>query len=522
MSKFGNKRISARGGGGGGGVAFGLSSRGQLPSDDAAVSAASLRSVLASMSDEELLRYKSAFQHADADSDGLLDVGEAMKALQSVGVPVTSGAMLDTLDEIEVAQEDSLRSSEWEQEQGRRRRRRRRDSLEHIETEQLTRSASLGRDDPQHDSHHDEADEHYSQQQQQQHNAASSSSSSGGGVLSHLRRGRRNLQADLLPELDRAGSHSSLRSPSIDISTFLNLLNRRDPQQQQQISAAFVGPMRNNNGGGGGGGSGNGGSGSGGGAVNAAYKPSPILAGGRGPSSRNPLASPPHLLLQQALQQSQQQQQQQQGWERQGYQASSTAADSSSSGGGAAQPPRSFAHVTSGATMGSSASTTTGSPRLFPSLRLRDRAPSEVRLHSFAGPLERSGSAGGGGIGGAGGGHPSSATGILGVVSGGSGGVMGTPLRSAMKPSSGAAASGVLDDDDDDEFNPESDLLAAFHTFDPSHSGSMSVPHLQAILTLMGDRWSNEEAQEMIEEVDARGEGRFNYRQLVHRLMARE
>jgi Ca2+-binding EF-hand superfamily protein len=517
MSKFGNKRIHARsgGGGGGGGVDFGLSSRGQLPSDDAAVSAASLRSVLASMSDEELLRYKSAFQHADADSDGLLDVGEAMKALQSVGVPVTSGAMLDTLDEIEVAQEDSLRSSEWEQEQGRRRRRRRRDSLEHIETEQLTRSASLGRDEPQHDPHHDDADEHYSQQQQQQHNAASSSSSSGGGVLSHLRRGRRNLQADLLPELDRAGSHSSLRSPSIDISTFLNLLNRRDPQQQQQISAAFVGPMRNNNGGGGG--NGNGGGGGGGGAVNAAYKPSPILAGGRGPSSRNPLASPPHLLLQQALQQSQQQQQ---GWERQGYQASSAAADSASGGGAAQQPPRSFAHVTSGAPMGSSASTITGSPRLFPSLRLRDRAPSEARLHSFAGPLERSGSAGG-----AGGAHPSSATGILGVVgggSGGSGGVMGTPLRSAMKPSSGAAASGVLDDDDDDEFNPESDLLAAFHTFDPSHSGSMSVPHLQAILTLMGDRWSNEEAQEMIEEVDARGEGRFNYRQLVHRLMARE
>jgi len=408
------------------------------------------------MSDEQLLRYKAAFSNADLDEDGLLDVPQAMKALQSCGVPVTSNAMLDTLDELEVAQEDSLRSSEWEMEQGRRRRRRRRNSLESIENEQIIRSSSLGR----------EAEEAASGAETDD---AKRPPYSAAAAAPQPRRGRRPLNnaGTFAPELDRASSHSSLRSPSIDISTFLSLLNRRS-RGDASPSRGYSGPSsrggnaaaHNNN--------------------RAHVLPSPTLARagsgpGVGPSSRNPLSSPPH-----------QSQPQQAAWERQGYQAASSAADAAS--GATTQTGRPFSNVGLGGVAA------TNSPRLFPSLRLRDPSSSEARLQSIVTPLS-------------------------------GGGIPPTTLRQpsiSIKPSPATAPPGVLDDDDDDEFNPEADLLAAFHTFDPSHSGSMSVPHLQAILTHMGEKWTPEEAAEMVEEVDQQGEGRFNYRQLVHRLMARE
>jgi hypothetical protein len=58
----------------------GLSSSGYV--DSPTMTAASLRSVLSQMSDDELRRYKIAFQNADVDEDGYLNLGQAMQALQ--------------------------------------------------------------------------------------------------------------------------------------------------------------------------------------------------------------------------------------------------------------------------------------------------------------------------------------------------------------------------------------------------------------------------------------------------------
>jgi Ca2+-binding EF-hand superfamily protein len=414
------------------GLASARSSRGFQPAADSAVAAASLRSVLASMSDEELLRYKAAFQNADQDEDGYLDVAQAMRAMQSCGVAVSGNAMLDSLDDLEVAQEGDMRSSEWELEQGRRRRRRRRNSLAELETEVYRET---GR-------------ERALSQEMEEHNGGIAEDAKQTHPLSA--RGRRSTGqgTTLVTELDKASSHSSLRSPSIDISTFLSLLNRRATEHHSPA------PFQRRLGGG-------------------QSQPTKSLSH---PSSRNPLSSPPVQPVQQQLQQ--QPQQQSESWQHNSYQSSDT--------GTVAPSPRPHGNVSSGFMLPQQ----TSSPRLFPSLRLRDHSASESRMQISSGLLDRTSS------------HSGNGSGTQG----------GTPKR--------AASGGVTDllDDEDDDFNPEADLLAAFYTFDPSHSGSMSVAHLAAILQHMGEKWSEEEVQELIEEVDPRGEGRINYRQLAHKV----
>lgn len=87
----------------------------------------------------------------------------------------------------------------------------------------------------------------------------------------------------------------------------------------------------------------------------------------------------------------------------------------------------------------------------------------------------------------------------------------------------GGAGGGAGDDlDDDFDFDPELDLLAAFHTFDPSKSGVMSTKNLIAIMMNMGEKWSEDDATEMAEEIDQKREGRFHYGNLVKQLAARE
>lgn len=175
--------------------------------------AASLRSVLAHMDQEELARYKAAFHSYDADEDGYLNLGQALEALQACGVQVSSGAILDTLDDIEVAQEDGLDATPWEMEQNRRRRRRRRNSLEQIESAETVPMAhgGHGTGKPAHkeDPSVEEARE--------------------ADRIARLadRDGPPSLTRSL--SLEDVPSNSSLKSPTIDISTFLNLARAPAP-----------------------------------------------------------------------------------------------------------------------------------------------------------------------------------------------------------------------------------------------------------------------------------------------------
>jgi len=399
------------------------------------VQAATLRSVLSRLSDEQLARYKRAFQNADVDEDGYLNLPQAMQALHSCGVRVTSGTMLDGLDELEVAQESSERMSAWEQEQARRRRRRRRNSLEGMEMELGSYKASLHKDEDA------DAQLHMAEEGRAGVSGGERDGNNGNGRRHILPVRVTSSHPPPIPELDRAGSSSSLKFPTIDISTFLNLLNRGP------VRAAALEAERK-----GGGGSWIGGQESMGVSGSSAHRQSS--------RAREAAAAAKHS----------------EAWKDAGYQSQSVAASNNNNNGGG----RPFAHVTTGSL---------SSPRLFPTMRLRDPAVSELRLTVPAAAT-----------------HPTTSS----IQAGGMGGV--------TKPQS----SPVPEEDEDDEFDPELDLLAAFQTFDPHHTGYMSTHHLQSIMQHLGEKWSEEEAEEMAEEIDPRREGRFNYHQLVHHLMSRE
>ena len=55
----------------------------------------------------------------------------------------------------------------------------------------------------------------------------------------------------------------------------------------------------------------------------------------------------------------------------------------------------------------------------------------------------------------------------------------------------------------------------AFRVFDASASGTMSASELRHILTNMGEKMSEEEADDMIVFADQAGKGEVNYRELM-------
>lgn len=174
-------------------------------------------------------------------------------------------------------------------------------------------------------------------------------------------------------------------------------------------------------------------------------------------------------------------------WEHAGYQVAASSAAGAASANG--QPGRPYSSVSSDSKHDRSVSSdshpgTQSPPRgRYPNLRLRDHAPSQPQLvHSSSGV------------------HAS-------ATSAGSRRNLGLPPL-------------VGDDlDDDFDFDPQEDLLAAFHTFDPTKSGVMSIKNLLAIMCNLGEKWSEEDALEMAEQVDVKREGRFNYHQLVKKLV---
>ncbi len=59
------------------------------------------------------------------------------------------------------------------------------------------------------------------------------------------------------------------------------------------------------------------------------------------------------------------------------------------------------------------------------------------------------------------------------------------------------------------------DMDEAFRVFDPSASGTMSASELRHILTNMGEKMTEEEADDMIAFADQAGKGEVNYRELL-------
>merc|ERR1711904_698278 len=58
--------------------------------------------------------------------------------------------------------------------------------------------------------------------------------------------------------------------------------------------------------------------------------------------------------------------------------------------------------------------------------------------------------------------------------------------------------------------NPEEEMLKAFAMYDDDETGKITFKNLKRVATELGERLSNEELQEMIDEADRDGDGEIN------------
>ncbi|KAF8821887.1 putative myosin regulatory light chain [Cardiosporidium cionae] len=66
----------------------------------------------------------------------------------------------------------------------------------------------------------------------------------------------------------------------------------------------------------------------------------------------------------------------------------------------------------------------------------------------------------------------------------------------------------------------EKTLLEAFIVFDPENSGKISADKFTEILTTRGEPFSQEEAREILQLVDAKSKEKFDYTDLVRKLIS--
>ena len=57
----------------------------------------------------------------------------------------------------------------------------------------------------------------------------------------------------------------------------------------------------------------------------------------------------------------------------------------------------------------------------------------------------------------------------------------------------------------------EEDLLSAFRVFDRDDSGKISKAELRHVMTNLGEKLTDEEAEEMMKEADIDGDGEIDY-----------
>ena len=71
------------------------------------------------------------------------------------------------------------------------------------------------------------------------------------------------------------------------------------------------------------------------------------------------------------------------------------------------------------------------------------------------------------------------------------------------------------------ETDPEEEIIAAFRVFDKEGNGTLSTKELRHVMTTIGDKLTDEEVDQMIEEADIDGDGTINYEEFVRMMMAK-
>jgi calmodulin len=67
----------------------------------------------------------------------------------------------------------------------------------------------------------------------------------------------------------------------------------------------------------------------------------------------------------------------------------------------------------------------------------------------------------------------------------------------------------------------EEDLVEAFKMFDKDNNGFISAAELRHVMTTLGEKLTEEEADEMIREADMNGDGQINYQEFVKVMMTK-
>ena len=63
--------------------------------------------------------------------------------------------------------------------------------------------------------------------------------------------------------------------------------------------------------------------------------------------------------------------------------------------------------------------------------------------------------------------------------------------------------------------NPEEEMRDAFRVFDKDGNGFISAAELKIVMTKLGEKLTDEEAEEMIRGADVDGDGQINYEEFV-------
>lgn len=67
----------------------------------------------------------------------------------------------------------------------------------------------------------------------------------------------------------------------------------------------------------------------------------------------------------------------------------------------------------------------------------------------------------------------------------------------------------------------EEDLIEAFKMFDKDNNGFISAAELRHVMTTLGEKLTEEEADEMIKEADMNNDGQINYQEFVKVMMTK-
>ncbi|XP_078182254.1 calmodulin-6-like [Carex rostrata] len=67
----------------------------------------------------------------------------------------------------------------------------------------------------------------------------------------------------------------------------------------------------------------------------------------------------------------------------------------------------------------------------------------------------------------------------------------------------------------------EQELREAFRVFDKDQNGFISAAELRHVMTNLGEKLSDEEVQEMVQEADTDGDGQINYEEFVKVMIAK-